>query len=310
MLRINPNFSEDYISPTRNTQTVDLPWEGVCEKKPWEYKVSAAIPCLDTYDTLELAVTILKMQTIRPYIIIIDTGSCSEELKKIESLRDEDVEVHSLKLNGTQHPSDYPAIAMDLAFSLCRTDYMFATHADCFLRRRDFLEFLLEQMENYAVAGYQLSPRKHGDWEFMVSHTATMYNMKIMDKIGFGWSLRRLCNSLGVEHRTPDPMRPNWPDTEILGNYILRENKIKPLLIGKEQNHCRNLDQNIDHPRSYTAAKLYSPNHLRKMSSWVEKAKKDAKKRIKQWQRDTWIAQNEDKKFVTKTGRVISLKSS
>jgi len=274
----------DRISPLKGRPTTELPWEGDCEKKPWEYEVTAVVPVLDTYDTLELVVQLLKLQTVRPFIVIIDTGSCESELEKIESLRDEDVEVHSLRLNGVVHPSDYPAIAMDLAFSMCRTDYLFATHSDCFLKRRDFVEDLLQKCkEESPVVGYRLTPREHADWEFMVSHTATMYHMFTMDKIGFGWSLRRLCNTTGIQNRKPDPNSPNWPDTEVLGNYILNRSGIEPLFIGNEKNHCRNLDENIDHPRTYTSAKLYSPPHLEKMIDWVEDAKEDARKRIEAW---------------------------
>lgn len=272
------------ISPLKGKLTVDSPWEGDCSPKPWEYEITAVIPTLDTFDTLELAVKILDLQTIKPYIIIIDTGSCDEELDKIEQLRNESLEVHILKLNGTRHPSDYPAIAMDLAFSLCRTPFLFATHADCFLRKRNFLEELLLLCKNKSPAvGYRLSPRPHKDWEFMVSHTASMYHMATMDKIGFGWSLRRLCNIFDIKDMKPNPETPNWPDTEILGNYILKKNNIKPLLIGDEGNFCRNLDENIDHVRTYTSAKLYSPPHLAKLRDWLISAKSEAEKRILEW---------------------------
>src|SRR5690606_25477504 len=124
---------------------------------------------------------------------------------KIQKFRSEDVEVHSIRLNGCRHPSDYPAMAMDLAFSVCRTEYIFATHADVFLRRKDFIEYLLNlcNKENPAV-GYELSPRSHEDWKGMISHTASMYHMPTMDEIGFGWSLRRLCNGFGIVNYEPD----------------------------------------------------------------------------------------------------------
>ena len=118
----------------------------------------------------------------------------------------------------------------------------------------------------------------------MVSHTASMYHMPTMDKIGFGWSLRRLCNRYGIVDYKPDPNKPNWPDTEILGNYILRDNKIEPHLVGKEGNQCRTLDDNIDHFRSYGAAKMYSPDYYPKVSEWYHSAKKEALERIDQWQ--------------------------
>jgi len=271
-------------SPIYGDLTIDKPWEGSVKKKPWDYKVSAVIPCLNTFETLEICIEILRLQTVKPFIIIIDTGSLEEEMEKVKTLKDEDVEVHSISLNGVRHPSDYPAMAMDLAFTLCRTPYLFATHADCFLRKRTLIEELLGLCRNASPAvGYELSPRAHNDWKGMISHTASMYDMKIMDQINFSWSLRKLCNRFNVVDYSPDPMKPNWPDTEILGNYVLRENNIKPLLIGKEENQVRTLDENIDHFRSYTAAKMYSPKYFEKTKEWFEDAKTEAIKRIIEW---------------------------
>lgn len=245
------------ISPLYGQLTVEAPWEGACPKKPWHYLVTAAIPCLNTPETLPICIELLRMQTVRPFIMLIDTGSIAPNLERTLSLRDVDVEVHCIALNGVRHPSDYPAMAMELAFSLCRTEYLFATHADCFLRRRDFLEYLLNLCRNISPAvGYELTPRAHEDWQGMLSHTASMYHVPTMDKIGFGWSLRRLCNEFGITDYKPEPIRPNWPDTEILGNYIFRKNNITPYLIGKEQNQHRTLDENIDHFRGSAGLRL------------------------------------------------------
>jgi hypothetical protein len=275
------------IAPIRNVSTTQAPWEGNCVKKPWDYKVTAAIPVIGTFDILKICVESLRCQTERPFIMVIDTGSTPEELKEIESLRAEDLEVHSIRLNGVEHPSDFPAMAMDLAFTLCRTQFMFATHADCFLRRKEFIAELLElTIKNSPVVGYELSPRAHADWVGMVSHTATMFHIPSMDKIGFGWSLRRLANIYNIKNYKPNPMTPNWPDTEILGNYILRKYKINPLLIGKEENFVRNKDDNIDHCRSITSGKLYSPEYYEKATKWAEDAKKEALQRIDNWKKE------------------------
>ena len=272
------------ISPAYGASTEKSPWEGTCGKKPWEYSVTAVIPCLNTPETLPICIEILRLQTCRPFIMIIDTGSTERNLRLTEENRSEDVEIHSIRLNGVRHPSDYPAMAMDAAFSLCRTEYLFATHSDCFLRKRTVLEdFMALCRDKSPVVGYELSPRAHEDWKGMVSHTATMYHMPTMDRIGFGWSLRRLCNRYGIVDYRPDPSKPNWPDTEILGNYILRENKIEPHLVGPEGNHCRTLDENIDHFRSYGAAKMYSPDYYPKVREWYHSAKKEALMRIEEW---------------------------
>ena len=280
-------ISKTEPSPTYGDLTLESPWEGVCQKKPWEYEITAVIPVLNTSETLPICIELLRLQTNRPYILIIDTGSIEEHLEKTIQMRDVDVEVHSLVLNGVQHPSDYPAMAMDVAFTLCRTPYLFATHADCFLRRRDFLDYLLDLCRTKSPAcGYELSPRAHADWKGMLSHTASMYKMSVMDDIGFGWSLRRLCHSFGITSYKPNPMRSNWPDTEILGNYILKKNNIVPYLIGGEGNQVRTLDENIDHFKSYTSGKMYSPPYYRTVNEWYQSAVKDALERIENWRRE------------------------
>ncbi len=279
------------IAPLRNKSVEERPWEGDCLKKPWEYKVTAAIPVLDTYESLKICVEILKLQTVKPYIVIIDTGSKKENLEKINSLADEDVEVHSLRLNGVCHPSDFPAMAMDLAQAVCRTEFMFATHADVFLMKNDFIEYLLNYCgchldDKYPAVGYEISPRQHDDWVGMISHTASMYHMETMDKIGFGWSMRRLSSLYDIKDYKPNPTRPNWPDTEILGNVILRQYNLPVKLIGKEDNFQRNKDKYIDHCRSLTSGLLYSPEYYSQVSIWLEEAKEDALSRIETWQKE------------------------
>lgn len=275
------------FAPIRNLNVDDCPWEGNCSKKPWEYKITAVVPVIDTYDSLELCVEILRLQTIRPYILIIDTGSTEENLNKILNMRDEDLEVHCLRTNGTLHPSDIVCSAMDLAQSLCRTEYMFATHSDVFLRKINFLEMLLsmcgEGDEKAPVVGYEMSPRQHDDWQGMISHTASMYHIKTLDKIGFGWSMRRLASLYDLENQAPCPERPNWPDTEILGNLIIRQNNIKTKIIGTEKNFQRNKDDYIDHCRSISLGLLYSSSYYEIAKEWYEEAKKEARERIEKW---------------------------
>ena len=123
-----------------------------------------------------------------------------------------------------------------------------------------------------AAVGYELSPRKHKDWQGMLGHTCTLLDMGVMDDLGAGWSLRRLSRKFGVVNYEPDPMRPNWPDTELLLNYLLRENGITPHLIGHEDNHVRNKDENIDHCRSLTSGLLYNETYYRIARSWAEEA--------------------------------------
>ena len=278
---------DELIAPLRGGQ-VRAPWEGACRKKPWQYRVTAAIPVLGTPEVLDVCIETLRSQTEPPFIVVIDTGSAADELERIESFRAEDVEVHSLRLNGVIHPSDFPAMAMDLAFTLCRTEFIFATHADVFARRRDFLADMVEWCRTVSpVVGYQISPRTHEDWRGMVSHTATMYHMPTMDRIGFGWSQRRLCHMAGIADYRPSRDRQNWPDTELLGNYILRQWGIAPYLIGDERNFERHVDENIDHCRSLTSGRLYSPEYFDRARTWADKAMNEARQRIERWKKSS-----------------------
>lgn len=274
------------IAPLRDKTPDKNPWEGDCKKKPWDYEITAVIPVLDTPEPLKMVVELLRNQTINPFIMVIDTGSTNKNLKVIEKMRDEDLEVHSLRFNSVPHPSDFPAIAMDLAMSACRSNYLFATHADCFIKRQNLLEDMLNLAKTKSpVVGYEITPRPHADWVGMVSHTATMMHMPTMDKIGAGWSLRRLCNIYGIEDKRPNPDTPNWPDTEILLNCILRKYNIEPHLIGKELNFERNTDENIDHCRTLTSGLLYNKKYYKKAKLWTDDAMNEAQTRIDLWKK-------------------------
>lgn len=258
-------------------------WEGAIRKKPWEYKVTAAIPVLDTPDELELATELLRLQTEKPYIIVIDTGSSKENVERIEALRADDLEIHYLRFHGRRHSSDFPAVAMDLAFAAAQTDFVLGTHADVFFRRRDLVEWLLTLCPSKSPAvGYEITERPHDDWPGMVSHTCSMYYLPKLDDIGFHWNFRKICRDRGVIP-APDPLRPNWPDTELPGNYALRKHWIQPYLIGTEKNQERTLDENIDHCRSLTAGLIYSPDYYRRASAWSEDARRAARQRIQEW---------------------------
>jgi len=253
--------------------------------------VTAVIPVMDTPESLELCVGILRLQTEKPYIVVVDTGSESHHLERILDMHADDLEVHCVRQNGTLHPSDPVCVALDLAQSMCRTEYMFSTHSDAFLMRRDFVEWALsmcgeEEAGLSPVVGYEISPRNHDDWKGMISHTATMYHMPTLDRIGFGWSMRRLAAMCGLPSQEPHPERPNWPDTETLGNMILREHGVRTKIIGSEANFTRNTDENIDHARSITLGKLYAPDYHRVASEWFKDAMEKARSRIEDWTRN------------------------
>lgn len=261
---------------------------GFISKKPWEYECEEWIPVMDTPDTLYYVIELLRLQTKKPYIVIVDTGSTTENFKKIEELcKEDDIELHSLRMKSTVHSSDYPAIAMDLAMSMCRAKYLYCTHADVFLKRKNVLEELLVLCnKEYPVVGYRMTEREHKDWEKMVSHTCTMMHIETMDKINCSWSLRRLCNRQGLEFIANHPkMGNNWPDTEILFNYILWENAYNGFFIGDEKNHEMTNDNRIIHARSLTAGRLYAPEYAKKAQEWVDFAIEESKKNIELWKK-------------------------
>lgn len=71
-------------------------WEGVLVRKPWEYRVTEAIPRINCVEPLAAVIETLRLQTERPYIVLVDTGSHSRR-DEIEGMRSEDVEIHWIR---------------------------------------------------------------------------------------------------------------------------------------------------------------------------------------------------------------------
>lgn len=277
-------------APLRTKALADAPWEGDCKKKPWEYNVTAVIPCLDTPELVEIVVGLLRLQTEKPFIMIIDTGSTPENLAKLNHMRAPDLEVHSLLLNGVRHPSDFPCFACDLAHAMCRTKYLFHTHADVFLTKRTVLAEMMGQLsEECPVIGYEITERPHKDWKLMVGHSLLMYQVDVIDSYGISWSMRRLCGYYDVEW-TMDESRPNWPDTEVGFNVLLREAGIVAKIMGTEENFVRNRTEHFDHCRTATSSMLYSPDYYKSCREWLAEATKEAKERIKHWKHEANFA--------------------
>jgi len=78
-----------HLTAPLHTAECDPPHEGRIQPKPWDYRVTAAIPHLNTIEPLKMCVRLLLAQTERPYILIVDTGSSSEALKELEAMRSE-----------------------------------------------------------------------------------------------------------------------------------------------------------------------------------------------------------------------------
>lgn len=265
--------------------TVDAPDRvaGRAAKKPWEYQVTAAIPHLNTIDELAMCVAILRAQTLRPYIIIIDTGSPLPVQRQLESWRCDDLEVNFIGQHGFRHSSESVTSALDIAQALCKTEHLFHSHSDCFLRRRDLLEDWAKLCTpTYPAVGYRMSPRDWvtDKWEWMVGHTALMTHMPTLHRIGATWSMQRAHDQFGYELKNLG----GWPDTETGFNEILRKDGLTPMFMGEDTNHERQVTDDFDHPRSFAGSKTYSARYHADASRWMAEAMRAAQLRLTQWQ--------------------------
>lgn len=244
-------------------------------KKPWDYRVTAAIPHLETITPLRVCIEVLRHQSERPYIMVIDTGSSPKTRAELERLRAEDVEIHYIAGHAYRHSSEPVTAALDVAQSLCRTDAMFHTHSDCFLRRFDFIDSLYRICNEKApVIGYRMSPRDWvtNEWEWMVGHTALMLHMPTIHEAGATWSFQRMHTQFGYDYEN----KGGWPDTETGFNHALKRAGIKPVFIGYDINFKRQKDDNIDHVRSYAGGKIYGSDIEKKQNRWMRTAMNEA----------------------------------
>ena len=292
-----PLVSSETFAPLR-AKGSKIPWEGPFKKTPHKYSTTAVIPVLDTPEELALVVQILELQTVKPFIVIVDTGSTDENLAEIIKLRSETVEVHSLRFNGVKHPSDFVAIAMDFAQNRCQTEWLFCTHADCFLKKQNVIEefIAIAEREGNPAVGYQISPRPHEGWEGMISHTATLLNMRWCLQNGVSWNQWRCMINRGYSDHSPDPARANMPDTEVNLNDVLCSKGVDPYLVDAdnpvEHNQERNEDHRIDHARSLTSAKIQQNSHLKKAQPWADDAMLKARSRIEKWKSSNLVRQH------------------
>ena len=258
-------------------------WEGTLARKPWQYQITAVIPCFEHVPETTLCVELLRLQTIHPYILLIDTGSNNNCLQALDRLRAPDLEVHAIRSNSIPHPCAAIAAALDLGFSLCATPYAFTTHQDCFLRDRHFLDYLAQLMPTHAVAGYQISPRRFPEWPKWFGHTAALWSIPELDRIGATWSMRRAASMLGYGPLPATTDTIGHLDTESGINTAILRAGLPTIQIGTELNFERTLDQWIDHPRSLVCSALYSPTHHTNARAWTDQAMTEAKARIQRW---------------------------
>jgi len=221
---------------------------------------------------------------VQPYVLIIDTGSSPQTVRVLEKLRQPNVEVHCIQAHAFRHTSAPVTTAMDVAFALCRQQYLFCTHTDVFPRRRDLLEWLISLCrEDQPVVGYEMSPRPPTQrWRNVVSHTCTLLHMPTLRRHGVTWSFERYWESGEAE-----PRQHGYPDTEQPFDRCLRKAGIYPYLIGHEPNDYYK-DDNIEHVRSWTGLKRLTPNDPRTAQrySQLHWALQAARQRIQLWKQE------------------------
>lgn len=253
-------------------------------RRPWNYPVAAALPHFETPETLPVVLELLQLQTVRPYILLIDTGSSPLTVRLLEKLRRPNVEIHYLRPHGFRHTSAPVTTAMDTAFALCRCEYLFCTHTDVFPKRRDLLEWLISLCRpDQPVVGYEMSPRPGTQrWRNVVSHTCTLLHMPTLRKHGISWSFERYWESGQAE-----PQQHGYPDTEQPFDLCLRAAGIYPYLIGHEPNDYYR-DDNIEHVRSWTGLKNWMPDDPRTAQrySQLHWAMQAARRRIVKWKQE------------------------
>jgi hypothetical protein len=213
------------VAPVSGMHVDKHPWEGTLSRKPWEWPCTAAIVHRDTPAMLAGVVALLRAQTVRPYLIVIDTGSGPDSAEVLDQLdAADDCEVHHVRSKGWRSSSAVVAASMDLAFAVCQTPILFSTHTDVFPTRPDLVEYVVGQCDaRTPVVGWQMSRREgwpDATWETTPSHTATAYHLPTMRAIPASWSLLGAQEAAGL---ATVQTTGGHPDTETrLGQLLVR----------------------------------------------------------------------------------------
>jgi hypothetical protein len=264
-----------------------FPWQGEISPKPWEYDVTVVIPNLNGMETAKVAIDLWRLQSVRPYLMVIDTGSECQEVYDWFKERTDDLEVHVVRSNAYCCASEPVTAAMDLAFSLCQSRYLLATHTDVFPRARDLIKsFLAIAKSGFDVVGYQMSPRRDGYWQHCPSHTCSLYYLPLMRRLRAQWSMQGYRDTIGLDWNPLVNPCGGWPDTESTIGYLINRKKVRWYCIGPETNGERFTDHWIDHVRSFASSKMYSPEYHLLAQSWMSDALDDARRRALRWSRE------------------------
>ena len=265
---------------------------GVVPRKPRDHRIMAVVPHLDraTAEPLGPCLDLLRLQTERPYLVVIDTGSPWRVRAAVEQSRAPDCEIHYIRGHAWDDSSEPIVAALDLGFALSRgCEYVFLTHSDCFLRRRTVLEWLLAQCNrDCPVVAYRMSPRGWaGDfWAHCPGHVCSLWHAPTYHRLGLSWSMQRMKVAGEWEERVA-----GWPDTETGMGHRLMDAGIVPHWVGNERNWARQTDENIDHARSFSGARIYGTvEQALKVSEWMEAALAEARERVLAWRKEAPLA--------------------
>ena len=291
--------ADAFLAPVRGESIGARPWEGVVKRKPWDYRVTAAIVHLDMPEALGAVVETLRAQTEQPYVLVIDAGSHARHRPALErmELEADDIEVHYLRPRAWRYSSEPVAVGMDLAFARCQTPYLYATHTDVFLKRPDYIADLVSRCDSQTPAvGYQMSPRpkwRDDRWKRTLSHTATLYHMPTMRRIGASWSMAAAFESLKLPHvgRTAG----GFPDTETNLGLCLERAGIGVRWVGEAQGAAPSVlmlgpeandpyeNNDLIHVRSATVNAVYNRSSSASRAEQLAAAANAARDRARAW---------------------------
>jgi hypothetical protein len=256
-------------------------------------RVTVAIPHLDAEGVgpLAAALELWRLQSERPRLLVIDTGSPRPVLDALEGLRADDLSVSFIREHAWDHSSEPVSAAQDLSMVLVKTPYVLWTHSDVFPVRRDLVAYLLGLCDaGTPVAGYEMSPRADPRWRGTPSHTLTLGHLPTLRGGGVSWSIQRWYDTFG----RPAQATVGWPDTESMFGESLRAAGLRVHLLTpencpgarRETNFERHADGLIDHCRSYPGSRTNGSggaDYRRRAEAWMAEALAAVRDRAARW---------------------------